>query len=213
MILIVSTFVQSGWYDWLNTRVNSVRLTLDAPDEHNKVLFAGLIGSWFSLLQFLSSPFVGALSDTHGRRPILIVCLTGGLISYLLWMVSGNSFMLFVLSRTIAGLSKGNVSLSTAIITDICSISERTKGMALIGISFSIGFIFGPLIGAYFSLLSKTSVNSSNNPFLLPSSFAAALAFLNILFIVLKFNESLPKGQRVRSSELSHLKQLICFID
>lgn len=34
---------------------------------------AGLIGSLFSLLQFLSSPVTGVLSDLHGRRPLLLL--------------------------------------------------------------------------------------------------------------------------------------------
>lgn len=34
---------------------------------------SGLIGSLFSLLQFLASPVTGALSDRHGRRPLLIL--------------------------------------------------------------------------------------------------------------------------------------------
>lgn len=34
---------------------------------------SGLIGSLFSLLQFLSSPITGALSDKYGRRPLLIL--------------------------------------------------------------------------------------------------------------------------------------------
>lgn len=33
----------------------------------------GLIGSLFSLLQFLASPVTGALSDSYGRRPLLML--------------------------------------------------------------------------------------------------------------------------------------------
>lgn len=33
----------------------------------------GLIGSLFSLLQFLASPVTGALSDHYGRRPLLLL--------------------------------------------------------------------------------------------------------------------------------------------
>ena len=52
----------------------------------------------------------------------------GVALSYALWAVSQN-FMLFVLARIIGGLSKGNVSLSTAIVTDVTTAERRSKGM------------------------------------------------------------------------------------
>ena len=66
--------------------------------------------------------------------------------SYLLWVLSSN-FAIFVLARIIGGVSKGNVSLSTAIVTDVTTPATRGKGMALIGVAFSLGFLFGPMIG------------------------------------------------------------------
>ena len=42
----------------------------------------------------------------------------------------------------------GNVSLSTAIVTDVSTPATRGKGMAMIGVAFSLGFLFGPMIGA-----------------------------------------------------------------
>ena len=48
--------------------------------------------------------------------------------SYALWAVSHN-FTLFVIARIIGGLSKGNVSISTAVIADIFPPEKRGKGM------------------------------------------------------------------------------------
>ena len=39
------------------------------------LVLPGLIGSMFSLLQFISSPLIGAASDVYGRRPLLLLCL------------------------------------------------------------------------------------------------------------------------------------------
>lgn len=39
---------------------------------------SGLIGAVFSLLQFLSSPITGALSDRYGRRPLLLLTTVSG---------------------------------------------------------------------------------------------------------------------------------------
>ena len=48
--------------------------------------------------------------------------------SYGVWAVSHN-FALFVIARVMGGVSKGNVSLSTAIVSDVTKPSDRAKGM------------------------------------------------------------------------------------
>ena len=97
----------------------------------NSILFTGFLGSMFSFLQFLGSPIIGALSDVYGRKPLMILCLTGIAISYLLWALSKN-FAIFILARFISGISKGNVSLSMAILSDVTSPASRGKAMVLI---------------------------------------------------------------------------------
>ena len=49
-------------------------------------------------------------------------------MSYALWAVS-YSFPIFILARIIGGISKGNVSLSAAIVTDINTPAQRSKGI------------------------------------------------------------------------------------
>ena len=85
---------------------------------------------------------------------MLLLSTAGVAISYALW-VNASSFKLFVLARIIGGLSKGNVSLATAIVADVSGPKTRQRGMALIGIAFSIGFLVGPLVGAGFSVWAK----------------------------------------------------------
>ena len=58
----------------------------------------------------------------------LLLFQIGVSASYALWAVSHN-FTLFVLARIVGGLSKGNVSLSTAIVADIFPPEKRGKGM------------------------------------------------------------------------------------
>lgn len=106
-----------------------------------------------------------------------------------MWALSSNLF-LFVLARFIGGISKGNVSLSMAIIADVCTMKHRGKGMALIGIAFSLGFIIGPLIGAGFAAWAK---HSSGQWFMYPAIFAFLLAVADLLFFVVYFKETLPK--------------------
>ncbi len=49
-------------------------------------------------------------------------------LSYAVWSVS-HSFVLFVVARMIGGLSKGNISISAAVVTDVTTPEKRSKGM------------------------------------------------------------------------------------
>ncbi|KAF2351000.1 Major facilitator superfamily, partial [Trinorchestia longiramus] len=118
----------SGLYATLLSGVSSFQSALGVPARFNSVLFGGVLGSLFSLLQFLSSPLTGALSDVYGRKPLLIATLVGVGASYAVWAVA-SSFSVFVLARIIGGLSKGNVSLSYSVMTDILDASTRAGGM------------------------------------------------------------------------------------
>jgi len=114
------------------------------------VLLGGLMGSLFSTLQFIVSPWIGSLSDVYGRRNILLLTMIGNILSALVWIKS-TTFASYMLSRAIGGLSEGNVQLAIAILSDITTPKNRAKALAHIGIAFAICFIIGPPIGAYFA--------------------------------------------------------------
>lgn len=196
-----------GLYTNLADSVKSFQDYMNIPERYNSVLFGGFLGSMFSFLQFVASPVVGGLSDVYGRKPILMLCTTGIVCSYLLWAYS-LSFELFVLARFVGGLSKSNISLSMAIITDNTNQNTRGKGMALVGIAFSLGFIFGPMVGAIFS---KLSDKTSDHWFWLPAIFAMLLALADLLFIGAFLKESLPKEKRSKQLFTS-LSQALDFI-
>lgn len=184
-----------GLYAWLLAKIRFFQEFVGAPDRFNSVLFGGFLGSIFSFLQFIASPLVGGVSDVYGRKPVMIICLTGIAFSYILWALS-SSFTIFVLARIVGGISKGNVSLSMAIITDVSSSATRGRGMALVGIAFSVGFIVGPVIGALFA---KWSHSQSGDWFVVPALFAFALALLDLVFVIFFFKETLPKNKRAKS--------------
>lgn len=187
---------------WLASMKKFVRVSENA--KWNSVLFGGLIGSIFSALQFVSSPMIGALSDVHGRKPLMLLTSVGICLSYLTWAVS-YTFPVFVLSRILGGACKGNVSLSTVIMGDITNMQNRSKAMALIGIAFSVGFLIGPGVGAWFSTRSK----DTEYFFFYPAVYSLLLALLNVIFIMVFFEETLPADKRVPSIDYSNIKSLI----
>ena len=200
---------EDGLYKFFQTNVNRFRDTLRIPntERYNFVLFGGFVGSLFSFLQFVASPVIGALSDVYGRKSIIILSMIGVGVSYAIWACSKN-FTIFVLARIIGGLCKGNVTISTAIVTDVTSTGNRGKGMALIGVAYSVGFIVGPVIGAIFS---KQSESSSGTLYVLPAIFTLAVISADIVFLLFFLKETLPQDKRAKSltSEMKNALQFI----
>jgi MFS transporter, DHA1 family, tetracycline resistance protein len=119
----------------------------------------GILFSVFSLMQFVFSPMWGRISDRIGRRPVLLVSLSGSVVFYALYGFAvtlpveqaGLAIGLMLAARIGAGIAGASVGTAAAVIADCTPPDKRAKGMALIGIAFGAGFTFGPLI-AYFGL-------------------------------------------------------------
>ncbi|KPJ08787.1 Major facilitator superfamily domain-containing protein 10 [Papilio machaon] len=169
--------------------VRSFQKLTGAPDRFASVLFGGALGSMYSFLQFLTSPIVGSLSDAYGRKPMLLICLLGIAVSHALWSCA-STFSMFVLARFIGGLSKANVSLSMAIVTDASGEKTRARGMALVGLAFSIGFIVGPMAGAWFAMTTDTNFGLWGQR---PALYALSLSLANIALVSLLLPETLSK--------------------
>eukprot|EP00057_Strongylocentrotus_purpuratus_P010197 XP_011664671.1 PREDICTED: major facilitator superfamily domain-containing protein 10 [Strongylocentrotus purpuratus] len=189
---------ESGLYASLHHSVDQFREVLQIPDtkKYNSVLFGGVLGSLFSLLQFVTSPVIGAASDVYGRRSVMLVTMVGIALSYVLWAMSYN-FGIFVLARIVGGIFKGNVSLSTTIVTDISTTKNRGKGMAMIGLAFSVGFIVGPMIGAYFA--TKGGLFADGAWAVTPALLALTLSIADLLFVFAFLKETLPQEKRAPS--------------
>ncbi|PCJ56051.1 MAG: MFS transporter [Candidatus Hydrogenedentota bacterium] len=162
------------------------------------ILFGGVLASLFSFLQFVCSPIIGALSDKYGRKPILLISIAGIAVSYGLWFFAG-AFWLLCVSRIIGGLMSGNISTATAVVADVTSVKNRSKGMALVGMAFGIGFIIGPAIGGFSAMIDLTEhfaswANYGVNPFSMPALIAFALAIFNFVWVLTKFEETLPES-------------------
>ena len=164
----------------------------------------GLLTASYAAASLIGAPFMGRLSDRFGRRLILLLSVAGTFVGFLLLAFAEpighslaslaastaiNVFVLGVLflSRSVDGLTGGNITVAQAYISDITDEKNRAKGLGLIGAAFGLGFIIGPAVGG---LLSKYGYG-------VPALVAAGLSFLNLISIFFFLPESLPKERRL----------------
>lgn len=107
----------------------------------------GLLFSSFSIAQFMSTPVIGRMSDKYGRKPLLIISLSGTAISFFIMAFAPNAAFLF-LARILDGATAGNLPVAQAVISDSTEIKDRASGFGIMGAAFGFGFIFGPAISA-----------------------------------------------------------------
>ncbi|MEO5347205.1 MAG: MFS transporter [Magnetococcus sp. YQC-9] len=111
----------------------------------------GWLMAIYSIMQFLFAPYWGWLSDRVGRRPTLILGLTGSALSYLAYGLAGSLWVLFA-ARAAAGIMGANIAVAQAAMADLSKPEERSKAMGLIGAAFGLGFILGPAFGGWLTV-------------------------------------------------------------
>ncbi len=115
-------------------------------------IVVGGIMAVYSLMQFLFSPVWGRWSDRIGRRPLMLFGTAGASMAYVIFALGAgltgqSALLVFFLARMLAGFCGANLAVAQAAIADVTPPEKRSKSMALIGIAFGLGFIFGPFIG------------------------------------------------------------------
>ncbi len=149
-------------------------------------LTSGILIATFSLMQVVAMPIMGRLSDKYGRRPLLIFSLWGTVVSFAI-MGMTHSIIWLMIARIIDGVSGGNISIASAYIADITDKKHRAGGMGVLAAGISLGFIFGPLWGGFFSKISLEA----------PFIAATILTLLSVLLTQFFLPESLPEKEFV----------------
>lgn len=151
----------------------------------DQALWYGVVTFSFSVANFFGSPFLGALSDSYGRRPVLLIGFSGLMISFFTTALASSIAMLIVI-RLVAGAMQANLSVASAYVADITPPEQRAKRFGMMGAMFGVGFILGPVIGG---LLGSMNLR-------LPFYAAGCLAFLNLMYGYFVLPESLPVSRR-----------------
>ncbi len=157
---------------------------------HTSLIILGWLTAIYPLMQFLSTPILGQLSDRYGRKSILGFSLFGTAIGYALFaigIITKNIPLLFF-ARAMDGITGGNLSVARAVIADVSPPEKRTKNFGLIGAAFGFGFVMGPYIGARLAAPNVSFFGLLNTPHwfgpAVPFWFTAILSVVNTLLVL-----------------------------
>lgn len=199
-----------GLLGGLMTVTNGLATVFGKDSNFAAVLLGGFLSSLYALLQFVFAPFWGATSDQRGRRHVLTLTVAGTAFSYLLWVLSG-SFWLFVAARLLGGVFGGNISVATAAVADVTSRTERAKAMGLVGAAFGLGLVTGPGIGALTAQINLLETHPDwaawgIHPFSVPALVALLMSVINLIWIRVRFDETLAEENRTDGRERLRLR-------
>jgi MFS transporter, DHA1 family, tetracycline resistance protein len=146
----------------------------------------GVFGTAWALMQFLFSPLQGMLSDSFGRRTVIVLSNLGVGLDYVLMALAPTLGWLFA-GRVISGIAAASISAAYAYIADVTPPEQRAGRFGLLGAAFGAGFVLGPALGGLAGSISPR----------LPFWIAAGLSLANAGYGFLILPESLPRALRV----------------
>jgi MFS transporter, DHA1 family, multidrug resistance protein len=146
----------------------------------------GALLALHALCQLLFSPIWGSISDSVGRKPILMIGAIGNAAALVMFGLSTHLWMLFV-ARALSGtFAAATMPTALAYIGDSTSKEDRGGGMGVIGAAFGTGMVLGPGIGGWLG------ANSLSLPFYV----TGALSLLAAVLVFFILPESLPQEKR-----------------
>ncbi|MEB0139544.1 MULTISPECIES: MFS transporter [unclassified Undibacterium] len=154
----------------------------------------GILVASFALSQFIAAPWIGQLSDQHGRKPILLVSQCGTFLSLILLACANNLWLLFI-ARIIDGITSGNISVAAALAIDHSTQRTRKQAIGVISAAIGVGMVIGPSLS---SVLVRYSITA-------PIWGAACLSALSFFttWLMLNKNTSRPSNVTVTKAEIS----------
>ncbi|KAF8338764.1 major facilitator superfamily domain-containing protein [Cantharellus anzutake] len=221
MTLLVEPLASQTIFPFVAKLVNELDVT--KGDTKLTGYYVGFIESLFFFCQGCAVLHWGRLSDRIGRKPVLLIGLSGTCLSMLCFGMS-TTYPGVVISRGMSGLLNGNIGVTKTVLAELTDDTNRPTALAVFPFAWLVGATSAALIGGTLQhpqdKFPRLFGNAfwSKHPFFLPCfvvSSAIATAFLSALFFLnetLKTKEpdapSTPYGTFPASSTCSNQHQV-----
>jgi DHA1 family tetracycline resistance protein-like MFS transporter len=159
--------------------------------------WVGVFGTVFALIQFVSAPIQGTLSDRYGRRPVILLSCLGLGLDFI-FMALANSLPWLLVGRIISAITSASFTTANAYIADVTAPEKRAQAFGMIGAAFGVGFIIGPALGGWLGEIDLRY----------PFWGAAVLALCNFAYGWFVLPESLPPDKRTPRFDWAHANPL-----
>ncbi|KAG2365002.1 MFS general substrate transporter [Suillus spraguei] len=199
VLQLVEPVASMSIFPYINQLIRELDIT--GGDDAAVGYYAGIIESLFFVAQTLTVLRWSRLSDRVGRKPVLLVGLSGTCISMLCFGLS-TTFWGLVISRCMCGVLNGNVSVMKTMVGELTDSTNMAQGFALVPIMWCIGGFIGPLIGG---TLARPQDNWprlfvhpfwNKYPYFLPCAVSACGLVLGFFVLLFFLEETLSTKRR-----------------
>lgn len=175
-------------------------------------LFYTMILAVPTVFMIFGAPFWGRVSDSIGRKNVLLMGLLGVAASFALssFGILWGSLLLLFVSRALAGFMDGSEAVAQAAIADLSAAHEKAKNMGYATFAGTIGFIIGPVVGGFLAEPALTGRFHYEIPFIVSLVITLINAWVLYYYFPKKDSVTAPAAQ------ISYLRLLtkgfaICF--
>ncbi len=185
IFVLITVMINSIGFGIIIPVLPDLLVELTGQPLNEAAVHGGWLTFWFAVMQFFFMPIVGALSDSFGRRPIMLLSLFGLAIDYFLMGFAPTLAFLY-LGRIIAGALGATFSTANAYMADISPPETRAQNFGLVGAAFGVGFMLGPFIGGYLGEYGPR----------VPFIAAGIIAMINVVYGFIFLPETLSEENR-----------------